>query len=227
MDKKDFIKIENYMLSQMKDSAHDRFHVYRVLYSALDIAATESGVDMDVLTTACLLHDVGRERQFTDPKLCHAKTGGEMAYEFLLSMKWDVNKSQHVRDCISSHRFRGDNRPQSIEAKILFDADKLDVTGALGIARTLFYSGQVSEPLYIVDENGDIVTTGSDADISSFIQEYNYKLKNLYDSFYTRRANEMAMEHQKAAADYYGSLYNEISYNLHSGKKALDTFLNI
>ncbi len=60
MDKKQYSEIENYMLTCMQDSAHDREHIYRVLYTALDIARYEKNVDYDILITACLLHDIGR-----------------------------------------------------------------------------------------------------------------------------------------------------------------------
>lgn len=57
MRQADFVLMENYMLSCMKDSAHDKEHVYRVLYTALDIAEQEEPVDYDILIAACLLHD--------------------------------------------------------------------------------------------------------------------------------------------------------------------------
>ena len=60
MDKKTYEQIEAYMKSCMQDSAHDVEHIYRVLYTALDIAEYEKGVDHDVLICACLLHDIGR-----------------------------------------------------------------------------------------------------------------------------------------------------------------------
>lgn len=225
MTRGEFTEIESYMQSRMLDSAHDRFHVYRVLYSALDIARTEAGVDLDVLIASCLLHDIGRQRQFADPRLCHAAAGGEMAYEYLLSRGWSGEKAGHVMECIASHRYRGDNPPRSIEAKILFDADKLDVTGALGIARTLVYGGQVSEPLYVLDGEGNIVTGGGGSDISSFFQEYNYKLENLYGSFYTGRGEEIASGRKKAAAGFYESLYREIGENRQRGAEALNALL--
>ena len=59
MKTKDYRLIEAYMLSCMRDSAHDREHIYRVLYAALDIASFEEPVDSDVLIAACLLHDIG------------------------------------------------------------------------------------------------------------------------------------------------------------------------
>jgi uncharacterized protein len=216
----EFREIEKYMLSQMQDSAHDKHHVYRVLNFALDIAGNVGGaIDMDVLVAASLLHDVGREAQFSNPGVCHAQAGGEMAREFLISRKWPTQKAAHVRDCVATHRYRRECEPQSVEAKILFDADKLEASGALGIARTLIYGGQVAEPLYVVDSGGNIVTGGGGADISSFMQEYNYKLKNVYASFFTARAGEIAAERQKTASNFYEALYAEISSNYENGLK--------
>ena len=143
MDRQMFLKIEQYMQHCMSDSAHDTAHVYRVLYNALDIAAEERNADTDVLIAACLLHDIGRADQFRDPSVCHAKVGSEKAYSFLLSLGFDETFCSHVQACITTHRFRKDAHPATIEAKILFDADKLDAAGALGIARTLLYQGTV------------------------------------------------------------------------------------
>ena len=74
-------------------------------------------------------------------------------WPYLLENGFSEAFADAVRSCILTHRFRVARPPQSIEAKILFDADKLDVTGALGIARTLLYKGTVTEPLYLLDEN--------------------------------------------------------------------------
>ena len=75
--------LEAHMLSCMGDSAHDKEHIYRVLYSALDIAQGEAGVDYDVLIAACLLHDIARGEQFAAPAVCHARRGAERARTFL------------------------------------------------------------------------------------------------------------------------------------------------
>ena len=225
MTEKVYGEIENYMLKLMQDSAHDRHHIYRVLYYAADIAEHMETVDIDVLLAACLLHDIGREAQFSDLELDHAQIGGEMAYEFLLSQKWETEKALHVKECIVTHRFRVDNPPNSIEAKIVFDADKLDITGALGIARTLAYEGKISEPLYILDEEGNIIIAGGGAEFSSFFQEYNYKLKNVYASMYTDRAREIAQKRQKTAIEFYNSLYYEVTENYVNGRNSLKSLL--
>lgn len=220
MKKSEFERIENHMLECMRDSAHDREHVYRVLYGALDIAETESGVDYDILTAACLLHDIGRAEQFADPKLCHAEVGSEKAYRFLVGIGWSEDRAEWVRACVKTHRFRSDCPPESIEAKILFDADKLDVAGAVGIARTLFYKGQVGEPLYRLKPDGT-VSDGAEDTEPSFFYEYKFKLEKLYGKFFTKRGMELALSRQKAAADFYSSLLEEVRSGHEKGGELL------
>ena len=77
MDRRNYALMEDYMLSCMQDSAHDKEHVYRVLYNAMIIAEKERDVNYDVLIGACLLHDIGRQEQFADPAVCHAEAGAE------------------------------------------------------------------------------------------------------------------------------------------------------
>lgn len=209
MKKEMYLKIEKYMLSCMKDGAHDCQHIYRVLYFALDIASDYS-VDKDVLIAACLLHDIGREAQFKNSECDHAVVGADMAYKYLCEIKWTESKASHVKACISTHRYRNNNLPKSIEAKILFDADKLDVVGTVGIARTLAYKGIVSEPLYSIDETGNVLD-GSGDESPSFFKEYNWKLKNVYDKFFTNRAKKIAEKSRKASIDFYESMYREVS----------------
>lgn len=224
MDSKSFSQIESHMLHCMRDAAHDAEHVYRVLYNALDISATEQNVDYDILLAACLLHDIGRDRQFENPKLCHATEGGKMAYEYLLSLDFPMKKAEQIKACITTHRYRNDAPPTSLEAKILFDSDKLDVTGAIGVARTLFYQGHVGTALYAVDGNGDI-SDGTSDETPSFFHEYNYKLKRVYDGFYTRRGAELAGERRQTMDEYYKRLLSEVTENRQAGKAWLEEHL--
>lgn len=220
MNRQTFLFLENYMLSCMKDSAHDKEHIYRVLYHALDIAKTEDNVNYDVLLAACLLHDIGRKEQFENPKLCHAMTGGEKAYSFLKENGFDENFAKQVKQCIQTHRYRQNNPPESLEAKILFDADKLDAAGAMGIARTLLYQGIAAEPLYTWD-NGNLATGGANA-APSFFREYNYKLEKLYDRFYTEKARDVAKKRKPAAVSFYHSLLKEVQSTYEAGTAELN-----
>lgn len=224
MDKKQYEQMERYMLSCMADSAHDREHVYRVLHTALLIAQTESGVDLDVLVCASLLHDIGRQEQFADPRLCHAQVGGEKAYRFLTQHGFSADFAEAVRHCITAHRFRENCPPQTLEAKILFDADKLDAAGAMGIARTLLYQGHEGTPLYSRTPEGS-VSDGTGDRIPSFFHEYKFKLEKLYDRFYTKRGRELALQRQKAAVDYYHALLGEAQQSHTAGQAILDALL--
>lgn len=217
--------LENYMLSCMGDSAHDKEHVYRVLYMALEIAKTEINVDYDVLICACLLHDIGRKEQFEDPKLCHAQIGADKAYRFLTENGFGEEFAKRVSKCIRTHRYRQEDQPESIEAKILFDADKIDVTGSVGIARTLVYKGQVGEPLYSVSGDGGVLD-GSQDEAPSFFQEYKYKLENIYTKFFTAKGAETAKSRQAAAAAFYDSMLQEVREPYECGRGYLEEILN-
>lgn len=225
MNKKTYCLLENYMLCCMKDTAHDKEHIYRVLYNALEIAKAEKNVNYDILIAACLLHDIGRKEQFKNPALCHAIVGGEKAYQFLLDHGFDTFFAEQVKQCIKTHRYRKNNPPQSLEAKILFDADKLDAAGATGIARTLLYKGIVSEPLYSVLPNG-VVSPGENDIMPSFFQEYKYKLENLYSNFYTEKATAIAKERQNISIEFYKSLYQEINSSYQNGMEELNNILS-
>lgn len=225
MNKSIYTAIENYMLECMKDSAHDKEHIYRVLYNALDIAAHERGVDYNVLVAACLLHDVGREEQFKDPTLDHAEVGGDKAYKFLTDNGFTSEFAAHVKSCIVTHRFRKSKPPESLEARILFDADKLDVTGAMGVARTLMYKAGVGDPLYTLGDDG-MPSSGDGDEKHSFFQEYHYKLKNLYDKFFTERGRQIAEIRRSAAAAFYNSLKNEVEQAYSNGKALLSEIID-
>ena len=221
MNRETYCLLENYMLECMDDSAHDKEHIYRVLYNALEIAKDESSVDYDVLIAACLLHDIGRKEQFENPGVSHAVAGADKAYRYLLEQGFEKCYAEQVRQCIQTHSYRKNNPAQSLEAKILFDADKLDAAGAIGIARTLIYKGIVSEPLYSMLPSGD-VSTGENDTAPSFFQEYKLKLENIYSKFYTVKAKELAEERRRTAAEFYSCLYQEVSSAYQDGKIELD-----
>ena len=221
MTEKEYRQIESYMLECMKDSAHDKDHIYRVLYNALNIARTEKNVDYDVLITSCLLHDIGRKEQYENPELSHAVVGSEKAYKYLINNGYDVDFAENVKDCILTHRFRQNEQPNTIEAKILFDADKLDVTGALGVARTLLYQGKVGEPLYSLRSDGT-VSDGEGDFAPSFFQEYKYKLEKMYDRFYTERGKELALQNKESAESFYLDLLKEVKASVENGTALLD-----
>lgn len=91
----------------------------------------------------------------------------------------------------------------------------------MGITRTILYKGQVSEPLYSVDENGNVLDGSSDME-PSFFQEYKYKLENLYSKFYTKRGTEIAAQRKSSATSFYESMVKEVTLSYQTGKIKLN-----
>ncbi len=224
MNQRNFCLLEEYMLSCIGDVCHDEGHIRRVLYNALEIAKTEGPVDYDVLIAACLLHDIARKEQMENPALCHAVEGGEKAYRFLTEHGFAPEFAQRVKECIQTHSYREGNPPRSIEAKILFDADKLDAAGAIGIARTLMYKSGLGEPLYTLLPDGTVSDGEKDA-APSFLHEYKRKLAKLYDNFYTAAAAKIARQYRQTAQCFYEGLFQEVSTPYQYGKNELERLL--
>ena len=222
MNRQTFTLLEGYMLKCMKDAAHDQEHVYRVLNNAVTIAQGEADVQWDVLVAAALLHDISRPEQIADSRIDHATHGAEKAYIFLMNHGFDEVFSCHVRDCISTHRFRKSAPPATLEARILFDADKLDVCGAIGIARTLQYSGETGRPIYTRNALGEI-SDGSGDTLDSFFREYKFKLEGICEHFLTDKGRALARERHGAAMAYYQARLAEVRHN--EGLTALQNML--
>ena len=204
--------VERFMQTCMTNCAHDTEHVYRVLNFAIDIMEHENeneNVDNELLIISCLLHDIGRIEQYANPKIDHAKIGAEKALNWLIKNNYSADFAHKVKECISTHRYRSDNQPKCIEAKILFDADKIDACGATGIARTLLAKAVLSQPLYSLSDDGNVLDGISDND-SSFFHEYRFKLEKLYDVFYTERGSQLALERKEIANNFYNALLSEL-----------------
>ena len=220
MKQSDFSAMEAYMLSHAGDACHAPGHIYRVLGTALALADSEPTVDRDILAAACLLHDVGRPEQFRTGA-DHALVGGDMAYDFLLTLGWEPARAEWVRQCIRAHRFRNDLPPETVEAKLLYDADKMDVLGPIGIARTIQYGTAMGEeePLYRLDREGHILT-GADGD-PSFFQEYDRKLRGISGKMLTPQGREMAQSLQEQGDRFYDALLSQLQESLDVGRAQL------
>jgi uncharacterized protein len=169
-----------------------------------NVAATEPDVNMELLVTAALLHDIGRAAQFADPNVDHAAYGADMARDWLHANGYAPEFSDKVRECIRTHRSRTGGEPTCIEGKILFDADKVDVCGIMGMVRTVQYRDHVDGRLYSLLLDGTVDDGTGDGE-HSLLHEYKYKLENVYDKFYTKRGAQLGKKRQAAAKIFYSN----------------------
>ena len=208
MTRETYLKYEAYMTSCMRDSAHDTGHIFRVLHAALLLAQREKQVDFDVLIAAALLHDIGREEQFRTGE-SHAAVGARMARAYLLEQGEAEAFAQHVSDCIRTHSFRKNDPPVSMEAKLIYEADKLDVVGVIGVARTFLYQGRMGEPIYSVGPDGEVL--GGDEKEPSFYSEYRHKLMRLPGRFLTAQGKRLASARSERSARFEAALRAEVA----------------
>ncbi|BCZ49208.1 phosphohydrolase [Clostridium gelidum] len=212
-------KIVEIVEQKLTCSAHNLDHVFRVYNLCLLLAKYEKDVDLEILIPAALLHDISRVEESQDKtgEIDHAVLGSVIAEDILRKLEYEEEKIEKIKHCIIAHRFRTGNEPNTIEAKILFDSDKLDVIGASGIARTFMLAGQFGQRL-IANESLDeylkcnAVENGRLKDVTKhtpFI-EYEVKFKKIPDKLYTEKAKEIGKERLKFMDEYFIRLKLEI-----------------
>lgn len=202
-------------------SAHNFDHVMRVYNLALHLAENEE-VDLDVIEAAALLHDIGGKKEVDDPtgKTDHAIESSKMAEPILNNLGYSKDKIKHIQDCIISHRYRTENKPQTKEAKIVFDADKLETVGAIGIARAFVWVGRNNAHIY---KNADIdeyakknlggKINGRIQDKTKHSPQINWETKDKYilNYLYTEKAKQVAKERMIFSENFFKRLENEIN----------------
>jgi len=191
---------------------HDVEHSFRVLTNAKRIAKTENA-DMQVVEVAALLHDVGRADEFADNgKSCHAEIGAIKVPEILrgLGVKDFI---KHVGECVATHRYRrrNDRQPQSLEAKIIFDADKLDSMGAIGIGRSFHFAGRIGAKVHNT-EHAAVNSESYSIDDTAY-REFLVKLRYLHDSMLTPQGRHMAEKRHRFMIDFFNELNAETQNN--------------
>lgn len=187
---------------------HGPDHSARVHRTALYIGR-QMGARLDILSGAALLHDIGRRHETeTRGGVCHAGKGAELARGILVELGFSKTFIERVVHCIATHRYRDANRPQSLEAEILFDADKLDSVGAIGIGRAFLFAGQVGARLH--NENSDIRNTDSYSVEDTAYREFKVKLCKVKDRMLTPVGKRLAEERHAFMELFFERLEREI-----------------
>lgn len=192
--------------------SHNWEHTLRVYNLCLHIGEKENA-DMEILKIAAILHDIGREYQDrSNGKICHAEKGAQLARELLSEFKIEKEKINKIIHCIETHRFRGNKAPKSKEAKILFDADKLDSIGAVGIGRAFLFAGEIGAKLH--NKNVDINKTKSYTKEDTAYREYMVKLRKVKGRMFTDEGKRIAEERHNFMVKFFDRLNKEIDGRL-------------
>jgi len=184
------------------DAVHDFDHVVRVLALAERIGQAE-GADLEIVRTAALLHDVAREQAEAEG-LDHAAFAAGQAREILSGRS--PAKAEAVAHAIAAHRFRTNPEPATLEAQVLFDADKLDAIGAVGVARAFAYGGAHRQRLWAPIEAVDVarwLEEGDHPHDHTPVHEFVVKLSRLKERLFTSTGRSIAEERHAYMIDFF------------------------
>jgi len=207
-----YAHVYEFVKSKLKSApgCHDFDHTLRVLRNAEDIAAEIPEADLQIIRLAALLHDIARpEEMSAKGKLCHAEKGAEVCASELQKYDFPQTVIEKICVCIRSHRFRGNGPvPQSLEAKIIYDADKLDSIGAVGIARAFHFAGRENACVHNTREEALSSEPYSRED--SAYREYLVKLRYVPEKMLTGPGRRHAAVRAKFMHDFFEQIENEI-----------------
>ena len=192
--------------------SHDWDHTLRV-FRLCEILGPAENADMEVLGAAAYLHDIGRASQdASNGAICHAEKGAQMAAPLVEALPYAKKQQQNMLHCIRSHRFRNNCKPASTEARVLFDADKLDAIGAVGVARAFLFAGEVGARLHNPD--ADVESTRPYSIDDTGYREFKVKLCKIKDRMLTAEGRRWACERHAYMDDFFNRFLDE-----YAGKK--------
>jgi len=198
-----------------KDPVHGFDHIERVYRMAERLAQAE-GADLEIVRAAALLHDIEGSHPAGDERANHHFQSADIAADILRTEGWNAERIAAVQHCIRAHRYR-DNRepPATIEAKVLFDADKLDVLGAIGVARVIGYAVQAGQPVF-AEPSAQFRATGAEepGEPHSAYHEHLFKLSKIKDRLFTASARQIAAARHAYLEEYFKRLIAERSGDL-------------
>lgn len=207
-------KIIEYMENMLwnSGSSHDIDHTLRVRDLCMKIWKAE-WADLEILEIAALLHDIGRPKEFeTKWEICHAEYGAQLAKDFLQNLWLEQDKVDNIVYCISTHRFRKWNAPETLEAKILFDADKLDCIWAVWIWRAFMCAWEIWSKLHN-DRWVDVEKTQEYSKDDTAYREYVVKLSKIKDKMFTETGKKLAEKRHNLMETFFDELLDETWYN--------------
>ena len=200
---------------QSAESVHNFDHVLRVYRTAEHLARQENA-DLEIVRAAALLHDVADSTAGTQQRKEHHIASAEFATQVLAEEGWQPERIAAVQHCIRAHRFRNNgDEPQTIEAKVLFDADKLDVLGAIGVVRVVAYATLAGQPIY-AEPSARFLASGEKepGEPHSAYHEHLFKLTKIKDRLFTRAARVVAEERDAYIRAFFERLIAESNGDL-------------
>lgn len=180
-------------------------HTVRVMKMAVHISGAESLGDIKVLVAAAMLHDIGRLYRKEYPDLKHGQASVEKSKDILKEVGYEKEIRKRILGCIGSHSLKSEKAPENMDEKILFDADKLDLLGGVGILRASgFWSSKDELDTRREKKSLDLMSAGMNGHIES--------MKSLKSVFYTVEARKLASQRIGFMDDFSQQIKKELAF---------------
>ena len=192
---------------------HDFDHTARVMKNAMHIGKKEHA-NLEIIKLAALLHDIGRKTENKSKgKISHAEYGAKKAKKLLKKYNYPPEKINAIVHCIETHSISRGKKPLTLEAKVLFDADKLDSTGAIGLGRVFMFAGEIGSKLYNTKET-NLVEAKIYTEEDTAYREYELKLKLIGKKMFTKEGKRLAKERLEFMKEFFDRLKKELDSKL-------------
>ncbi len=205
----DKLKIKVKRMLEGRDPAHDFYHIMRVYRNAEMIGQYEC-TNMEILLPAVLLHDLVVYPKGSAKSSKSSDESADLAENILQSYGYPQDQINQICYCIRAHSYSKRLIPESLEGRILQDADRLDALGAIGIARIFSVSGSENRTFY--NANDPFCRSDRDLDDTQWtLDHFQTKLLKLEDSMHTETAKKIAQERTRFMLLFIRQLQKEIN----------------
>lgn len=189
------------------DPSHDLEHVRRVVANATRLAWSEVA-DLAVVLPAAWLHDCVTLPKDSPDRSRASQLAVETAVHFLQSSGYPAHYHGAIAHAIAAHSFSAGIPPQTLEAKVVQDADRLDAIGAIGIARCFAVGGALARALYAADD--PFCQEREPDDKKATVDHFYTKLLKLVDTMQTAAGRHEAQARTRFMQTYLDQLAAEI-----------------
>lgn len=196
--------------SYASDAAHDVTHILRVVATARKLAIVE-GARLEIVIPAAWLHDCVAAAKDSDQRSEASARAARKATSFLKEVGYPEETLPAIQHAIEAHSFSANIRPETLEAKVVQDADRLDALGAIGIARCMMVGGRLQRPLYNLDEPFPQERAPDDGRYT--LDHFYAKLLKLADTMQTAEGRAEARRRTRFMEAYLQQLRREIEGN--------------
>jgi len=197
----------------MDDGSHDLSHILRVWQNVRLLMAEEGG-DGVVLLAATLLHDCVAVPKDSPQRAAASRLSAQKAAGVLEGLGWSPERVGAVAHAVEAHSYSANIAPETLEAAILQDADRLDATGHIGIARCFYVSGRLNRALY--DPHDPDAAARPLDDAAYAVDHFHAKLLRLSGTFRTDAGNRIGRRRHRVLRDFLDGLMEEVAQGDHA-----------